>query len=252
MRIFRAVLVIVDISGYTRFIKHRAVSLLHAEAIVTELLEAIIDRAEHPLTINKLEGDAALMYAEIGDDEPAAVRSAVAQVAAFFAAFAQRLGAVRETRRNCSCDACANINDLGLKAFVHVGEVALKQVRQFEELAGENVILIHRLLKNQVPAREYVLLSETAYEPLRETLPDATALRDEIDGESVLTYWVPAQAPGLLALAARALPPQGVPKALERPTPTPSFQHLPSYKVGRLHEAWDHLAIIVRGLFARR
>ena len=42
---------------------------------------------------------------------------------------------------------------------MHCGEIAIKQVRQFEELAGEEVILVHRLLKNHVPEREYVLLS---------------------------------------------------------------------------------------------
>ena len=83
MRLTPAVLVITDISGYTSFIKHRAVSLLHAEAIVTDLLEAVIDRAAHPLAVNKLEGDAALLYAETGVDPAPAIRDAVAQIAAF-------------------------------------------------------------------------------------------------------------------------------------------------------------------------
>ena len=38
----------------------------------------------------------------------------------------------------------------------------VKRVSRFEELAGDEVILIHRLLKNQVPAHEYLLLSEAA------------------------------------------------------------------------------------------
>jgi len=38
-------------------------SLLHAEAIISDLLEAVIDHAEYPLTLSKLEGDAVFLYA---------------------------------------------------------------------------------------------------------------------------------------------------------------------------------------------
>jgi len=162
MRLSHAVLVLADISGYTSFIVKREVSLLHAEEIITALLEAMIDRAEHPLTLNKLEGDAALFYAESGDDRAGAMRDALVQVQALFTAFDARRAQIGADRANCGCDACANIAGLRIKAFVHCGEVAIKQVRQFEELAGEDVILVHRLMKNHLAEREYVLLSEAA------------------------------------------------------------------------------------------
>ena len=88
MRLAHAYLVIVDISGYTAFIHEREVSLLHAEQIITELMEAVIDRAAHPLTVNKLEGDAALMFAEVPPGDVAAGRDVLAQAKAFFPAFA--------------------------------------------------------------------------------------------------------------------------------------------------------------------
>jgi hypothetical protein len=53
MRLAHAFLVIVDISGYTAFINERQTSLLHAEQIITELMEAVIDRAAHPLTVEQ-------------------------------------------------------------------------------------------------------------------------------------------------------------------------------------------------------
>ena len=56
-------LVLADISGYTRFVKIHRASILHAEEIVTELMEAVIDAAGPPLILNKLEGDAAFLYA---------------------------------------------------------------------------------------------------------------------------------------------------------------------------------------------
>src|SRR4249920_2744571 len=159
MRLSHAVLILADISGYTDFITNREVSLLHAEQIITDLLESMIDRTEHPLILNKLEGDAAFLYAESGSDPTAAVRDALTQVRMLFAAFDERLDKIRVERSHCSCDACANVSKLKLKAFAHCGEIAIKQVRQFEELAGEEVILIHRLMKNHLDEREYVLLS---------------------------------------------------------------------------------------------
>jgi hypothetical protein len=90
-------LVLADIGGYTRFIRLHALSVVHAEEIVTELLEAVIDRAEHPLRLNKLEGDAAFLYAEV-QAGPDTLRSVLAQVREFGEAFAARRGELAEFR----------------------------------------------------------------------------------------------------------------------------------------------------------
>ncbi len=55
------------------------------------------------------------------------------------------------------------VRDLRLKAVLRVGEAVFKKIRQFEELAGEDVIVIHRLLKNFIPAAEYILMTEPFY-----------------------------------------------------------------------------------------
>ena len=44
--------------------------------------------------------------------------------------------------------------------MAHAGEIAFQRVKRLTELAGMNVILVHRLLKNSVPIDEYVLMSE--------------------------------------------------------------------------------------------
>ncbi|MGC9398752.1 MAG: DUF2652 domain-containing protein [Anaerolineae bacterium] len=164
MEIKKVALVLVDISGYTRFLQMHAASLLHAEEIITELMEAVIDKADYPLTLNKLEGDAALLYAEVEENPQAAVHDIARQVLGFFAAFKQKQTTLVEAGEGgCPCEACRNIAQLQLKAVLHYGEVVMKQIRQFEELAGNNVILIHRLLKNSLPSREYILMTEDFY-----------------------------------------------------------------------------------------
>lgn len=186
MRLTHAMLVIADISGYTAFITNREVSLLHAEQIITDLLESMIDRTEHPLVLNKLEGDAAFLYAETGDDRVGAVRDALVQVSALFTAFTERLQRIRDERAHCGCNACANVANLQLKAFVHCGDIAVKQIRQFEELAGEDVILIHRLMKNSVEGSEYVLLTEPIYTAWSPDASQARMHREKFDGIGTL------------------------------------------------------------------
>ena len=49
-----------------------------------------------------------------------------------------------------------------MKIIVHSGAVLFHRVLQFNELAGTDVIIVHRLLKNSVQAEQYLLLTETA------------------------------------------------------------------------------------------
>ena len=223
MRLTNAYLVIVDISGYTSFITKRTVSLLHAEQIITELMESVIDLAEHPLTVNKLEGDAALLYREWENGDSSAARDVFAQVKAFFPAFYRCLAQQRERRANCNCDACSGIDRLALKAFVHVGEIAIKKVRQFEELAGEEVILIHRLLKNHVPSRDYVLMTEAARAGAQLSADNLQSHREDLEGVGVTSLWLTNSAQIPFELLARPSQPPPTVEA-ER---IPVFHHLP-------------------------
>ena len=77
MIIDKGFIVVVDISGYTSFVKaHNAsknsnlfkkfldkINDGHGELIISDLLETVINELDGTLTINKLEGDAALFYA---------------------------------------------------------------------------------------------------------------------------------------------------------------------------------------------
>jgi class 3 adenylate cyclase len=167
----KVALVIVDISGYTQFIRSEKMSAVHAEEIIFDLLEAVIDKAAYPLTLNKLEGDAALLYAELKDDEAAVASDVARQAQAFFDVFYERARLLSSERADCDCNACQRILDLRLKAFLHCGEVVFKKIRQFEEMAGEDVIIAHRLTKNSIPSNEYILMTE-AFHQLAGDLPN--------------------------------------------------------------------------------
>ena len=52
--------------------------------------------------------------------------------------------------------------NLKLKCFVHYGEFLIKKIRNFEEIAGQDVIILHRLMKNSINSNEYILFTEKA------------------------------------------------------------------------------------------
>ncbi|MCI0713781.1 MAG: DUF2652 domain-containing protein [Chloroflexi bacterium] len=173
MEVKSVVMVLADISGYTSFMKYHRTSLIHAELIITDLIESVLDSADHPLTINKLEGDAVFFFAETGENSREVAQSVLDQMEQFFTVFHNRENEIVSCNL-CKCEACLQADQLRLKVIAHSGEALFKDVRGFMELAGEDVILIHRLLKNSVDADEYLLLTE-AFADLLEDKPEWTS-----------------------------------------------------------------------------
>jgi hypothetical protein len=83
----------------------------------------------------------------------------------------------------CGCAACVGAERLRLKVVAHRGEACVRRVRQVQELTGECVIMVHRMLKNDVPLREYVLFSsELAQAAKAEMQCRLTACRVALEG----------------------------------------------------------------------
>lgn len=149
----RAVLLIADIGGYTRFMTWHRLNLAHAQEAIGSLLEAIVDAAGS-FKLAKLEGDAAFFAGPPG-------AGTAKDITAMRQAFLRRRGALM-AESMCKCDSCMQIGTLTLKFVVHEGELVRQRVAGREELAGVDVILVHRMLKNDVPIREYALASDAA------------------------------------------------------------------------------------------
>ncbi len=182
MSIQRALLIIADIGGYTRFMTLRRMSLAHAQGIVAHLLEAVID-ASQGLKLIEVEGDAAFFYAPHSEDQEALTAGRAAEKAvAMHRAFHTRQREI-VTLNRCGCDGCAAMNNLKIKFVAHVGEVATQKVKRLSKLAGVDVIVVHRMLKNLVPVPEYLLMSEPVFRHAGERLRQrARGLRLELEG----------------------------------------------------------------------
>lgn len=81
----------------------------------------------------------------------------------------------------------------------HVGRAVRHRLGRFEELTGVDVILVHCLLKNRVPADTYLLFTEPAFGLLQPPHTDhyeATTLEDRDLGRVPLRVR-PLEAPSL-------------------------------------------------------
>ena len=150
------VLILADISGFTAFVT--ATELEHGPQIIATLLEAVMRRLAPPLEIQEVEGDAVFALGPDGALLPPTRLFDVLDSA--FVAF-KTVQRELAADASCACGACRSVEDLDLKIVAHHGRFLRHAVGGRAQVAGVDVILAHRLLKNGVTtSRAYVLLTE--------------------------------------------------------------------------------------------
>lgn len=184
-------LLIADITGYTMYLSQS--ELDHAQEILTELLELLLDHTRPPLVLSRLAGDAVISYGlsdnfykgqtflEVIEDTYIAFRKAIGQLV---------------LNNTCRCKACANISSLDLKFFIHYGSFAIQHIVDHDELVGSDVNQIFRLLKNHVTEQTglsaYTLYTSQAIEHLN--LPGLettlTSLEESYEHIGAVKIWV--------------------------------------------------------------
>lgn len=144
-----ACLLIADISGYTSYLS--GVELDHAQDVLTDLMSTVVQALSPPFALAKLEGDAAFVHLDVDGLDGSLVQDTIETT---YIAFRRRLRDIQGAT-TCTCDACLRIPGLDLKVVAHVGEVGRSSIAGHDELVGADVILVHRLLKNDVTSLGY-------------------------------------------------------------------------------------------------
>ncbi len=199
-------LVLADISGYTALLQ--GVTDAHPDAFVggvippafgmlSSLVDGIVGRLVPPFTLAKLEGDAVFAY---GTDPTAMPQGEylLACVAECYADFHNRLIAAREIW-TCTCSAC-DLHPLELKFILHFGSFAIQQIAGQQEIAGTDVVVAHRLMKNgasqALGTGAYLLMTQRAVDWLQVPTESATRLVETYDHIGpVQVYAVPLVRP---------------------------------------------------------
>ena len=185
-----ACFLIADISGYTSYLA--GVELDHAQDIIADLMDTVVRCLRPPFKLAKFEGDAAFFWAPGDRFDGSLVQDAIES--AYFT-FRRRLRNI-EQATSCECKACHGMQQLDLKFVSHHGEFIKQRMAGRDELAGRDVILVHRLLKNAVKERlgdhAYLLFSDACIQAMG---IDAAAQglvshEETIDIIGAVTCWV--------------------------------------------------------------
>jgi hypothetical protein len=119
----RVVLILADISGYTKFMVENQLSAVRGQIVITSLIETILREVDIPLRLQGIEGDAVFVYAEHpGNDQ--AWRKVLAEISTkllrFFEVFYDGVVTAIESTP-CKCAICRNAENLQLKVIVLSG-----------------------------------------------------------------------------------------------------------------------------------
>ncbi len=144
-------LFLVDISGYTRFLTNT--SILHAREVITEILHRVYISCSHTLTLNKIEGDALFFYSRTSS-----IQDLIWHSHDIHNNFHKTIGELTTRHKVCRYEICHHLDALEIKFILHEGDVVTHLIGDFEELMGVPVIEIHRLLKNNVREKAYILV----------------------------------------------------------------------------------------------
>ena len=161
-----ACFLIADISGYTGYLAD--VELDHAQDILADLVGAVVTALRPNFRLAKLEGDAAFTYMSAEKVDGSMLLDTIERC---YFGFRRRRRDVRQAT-SCECNACVRIPDLDLKFVVHFGEAIVQKVAGRQELLGSDVIIVHRLLKNEVVEKHKI----DAYALISQACIDATDL----------------------------------------------------------------------------
>ena len=152
-------LILADISGFNAFVTRT--ELEHGAEVTGMLLEAVMRRLSPPLEIQELEGDA--VFALGPDRLVPDGRVVPAVLIDAFVAFREEQRRMTD-EGGCDCRACCAVPDLDLKLIGHHGRFIRQRIGGRSRVAGSDVILIHRLVKNSIDGGAYLLLTEPALE----------------------------------------------------------------------------------------
>lgn len=151
----KAFIFIPDISGFSKFIAES--EIVQSQLIIAELLEVIIDSNELGFKVSEIEGDAVLFY-RFGP--PPSREEIIEQSRKTFAAFHKHLFGFFQNKISM-CEASQTAHNLTLKIIGTYGNLSTIKIKQHEKLIGKELITAHRLLKNDIPTPEYLLLTDS-------------------------------------------------------------------------------------------
>jgi hypothetical protein len=149
-----ALICIPDITGFTRFMAET--DLEFSRKIIPPLLRCLVASNTLSLNVGEIEGDAILFY-RFGDLP--SLNELTEQCKKFYDDFNAQLESLKKEFPD-NFAKYISTNKLSLKIILHAAEMTLTHIDGMIKLIGEDVVVVHKLLKNSIEHDEYILFSE--------------------------------------------------------------------------------------------
>jgi uncharacterized protein YndB with AHSA1/START domain len=138
-------LVAANISGYEEFLTKA--ELEHAQSIVNDLLNTIIDDIRDPLILSKLEGNSIFLYSPEGSFVQG--QTLLEAIESLYCTFSRTLETMSRNTV-CPCKACQLMSELDLKFLMHFGTFSLTEIDGQHDLMGRDVMILRELIKSPI------------------------------------------------------------------------------------------------------
>ena len=149
-----ALICIPDITGFTRFMAENSIEF--SRKIIPPLLRTIVSSNTLNMKVGEIEGDAVVFYRY---GALPTLNDLVNQCVEFHKNFNEQLRVLME-EFNDDFSQWASSNRLSLKIVVHAADISLTHIEGITKLIGEDMVVVHKLLKNSIAEVEYILLTE--------------------------------------------------------------------------------------------
>lgn len=138
-------LVAANISGYEEFLAQA--ELEHAQSIVNDLLNTLIDDIRHPLIFSKLEGNSIFLYSPEGSLVKG--QNLLEVIENLYCTFARTLETMSRNTV-CPCQACRLMSGLDLKFIMHFGTFSPTEIYGHHDLMGPDIMILRELFKSPI------------------------------------------------------------------------------------------------------
>lgn len=151
-----------DITGFTKFMMSANHDFAHE--VIPNILQIILKTNILELSVAEIEGDAIFFYKT---GRLPSVQKVARQCKVIYDAFNAFIASYKEVDIQNYEKYLAN-NQLGIKIIIHHGKISISHIEGHIKLIGEDVILVHKLLKNSIQQHNYILLSQQYLDKLKD------------------------------------------------------------------------------------
>jgi hypothetical protein len=171
-----------DITGFTKLIASADINF--TKEMIPAILRKLINANMLKMNVAEIEGDAIFFYKT---GRLPTINRIIAQCKVFYEAFSNYIASLKITDEENYNKHLAH-GELGLKIIVHYGKMSSSNIKGRTKLIGEDIIIVHKLLKNNVHEDEYILFSENYLKRIDLETITSLNIKNLKEGQEVYDY----------------------------------------------------------------